>query len=810
MSTLRLCAPRRGGWLGAAARALFVLVLWAPVPAAVGAALVLTKLAREVPELPDVTVLKPAYGSSVRALDGRVVAGRHATGPVPLDDLPPLLLGAILAAEDEDFFTHRAFDARAIARAAFVNARSGKRAQGGSTITQQLAKQFMGRERSYTRKLQELLLARRMEATLGKRRVLELYVQGVFLGRTAHGVTQASWLYFGRDPRRLSLGQMATIAGILPAPSAFEPIGHPQAAERQRDRVLERMVSLGMITQADADAARDAPLEVARSAPPDDFPWMRTTGLRHLVEAYGERAWAHGGHTVTLAHDVAAQARARRALAGAARAYDRRQGWRGALAHLKDGAKDAVLKLLAEQDASARHVLGVVEDVTRERAVVSLGEHRVVLEEEAWSWAAPAGVPRHYKRPARLRDARRALSVGDVVLLERALGGTAPGDEVVTLAQPPWVEGAMVAIEPRSGRVLASVGGVLPARSMFHRAEQGCRQPGSAFKPIVYSEALGLGFTPATMLSDLPAEFMAGRDKVWTPRNADRDFRGYVMLADALASSRNIPTAHLMERLSPERVVGRAKRYGITTPLDAVPALGLGASCVRPVELAEAYAVYARGGRTIEAHLVDHVRDETGAVLEDHGAMSAPFATTAQRLDRALDAEMRSERALSVQLAFVMKRLLRRVVTRGTAHELPQAWPIIGKTGTTNEYDTWFVGMDDQVVVATWIGSDRNTRPISSGEHGATVAMPAFAQWYAPLGAPFEARADEAAEDVPKTWLDEEPPERVVLERVDPRSGLLSRSGVELPFLAGSEPVLNAPTRTTRRLEQIDQFFDEF
>ncbi|MFP4597130.1 MAG: penicillin-binding protein 1A [Persicimonas sp.] len=794
------------------ARLVVVVLLWAPLVGLTAGSLMLAKLSDTIPDAPDLERLLPEQRSSVQTRTGWQLAGERPARRVRTGELSPLVISAFLAAEDADFFEHRAFNLKATVRAALANLRAGGAAQGASTITQQLAKRFLSSEKTLQRKFSELLMARRMEAHYTKGEILEAYLNGVYFGEQAWGIEQASRTYFGKSAERLEVGEAALLAGVLPSPSRYNPRVDPERARAERDQVLRRMATLGLLSQrrADAEIARAPVVVEPRAIEPRRLPWAASSARRALAGHFDDdgatgQAWSEGGYTVVVSHDPVAQARARTSLRDGIEALDRRQGWRGPLGRVHDQeAVDAALMGQSEEwSEHADFVLARVEQVEPGRAdIVTAGGAAELRLEEA-RWAAPVDEERHYKRPAELDDLTEILEPGDLVAVRRV-------EERWELVQPPDFEGALVAVDSQTGRTLASVGGYDADRSVFHRAEQGCRQPGSVFKPVVYAEAIARGLTAATMLSDLPGSYATGRGTVWKPKNADRDFKGYVTLADALAWSRNIPTVHLMDHLGVESVVRRAKKLGIDSEIDTTSSASLGASCVRPAEMAAVYAAFQRRGRSVAVEAIDHIRDADGDILVDRGHFATTDWSTAARLERmasgpaGLDDET-LEVGVSEQVAFIVTHLLRRVVTAGTAHELPDEWQVAGKTGTTNDFDAWFVGFDGKMTAVTWIGSDRNSRPIGRGEHGATVAMPVFEGFYSSYW-----ESDD--EDASSLGLDD-PPERVDFATIDPHSGLRSQPGepgVKLPFIVGTAPLEFAPTRGTRQAEQLDALSHEF
>ena len=787
---------RWGGMWLAPVRLIVVLVLWLPLPLGIAFGLQLLSFARTLPPVPDLTKLEPKYPSRVESMDGWHLGGTRATDAVPYEELPTHVVAAFLAAEDEEFFLHQAFSVRGILRAAFENWRVGRSAQGASTITQQVARQFLTTEKTYERKVKELLMARRMESTYSKGQILRAYLESVFLGHTAHGVTQAAWFYFDKPPQELDVGEGALLAGILPAPSRFSPFVSLGDAQSQRTRVLRRMRDVGYLTTAEMERWDAAPIQL-REDSEDEYrrmPRAYYTGLR-AANDFGADAWSSGGMQIVVPHEPIPQSYAREALRGGLVALDRRQGWRGATARSKDAAK--VDERIARQTAGRYEVVRV-QSVEKDEAVVVTrdGSHTIPLSDTRW--AEPAETPRHYKRPVTLDDMREILRPEDVVLVERS-------QDRVALFQVPAYEGAILDIDTATGRLRAAVGGFDADLDQYDRAFQGCRQPGSVFKPIVYAEALSKGLTAATMLSDVPTEVSTGRGDVWRPRNADRDFKGYVTLANALAWSRNIPTVNLMDRLAPRNVVARAKKLGITeSRLDTTSSVSLGASCVRPYEMTQVYASFQRFGRVVGVAPVAYWIDSDGAVRDDVLHFAVADWRTSARLDRMGRVEPLPDRAVSENVAFIMLDLLRRVATSGTAHELPDEWLVAGKTGTTNDYDAWFVGFDGHDTAAVWVGSDKNTRPLGRGEHGATAALPVFQGFMEPF---VRVKSDSDPEFLT------EPPAGIEFVAIDAQTGLLTPNGEwgqQYPFVLGTAPRDYSPTRGTKQAQRIDELLYDF
>lgn len=786
---------RFGGWAGVCFRMILVVLLWIPLAGAAAAALGLTTLAQKVPSAPNLDLLQAPYPSRVETVDGWYLGGARATEPVALHELPDHVVGAFIAAEDENFFTHEAFSSRAILRAAYQNFLAGKTVQGGSTLTQQLAKQFLGDEKSYERKILELLMARRIEATYSKREILDAYLRSVFLGHRAEGVTNASWHYFDKDPRNLTIGEAATLAGVLPAPSAYNPFASLKNATRERDRVLRRMHETAMISTEQRERWTTTAIELRdrseASAEVRRMPGAVAAARRLLEVRYDGKAWARGGLTVVMPHRPVTQALARQSLRAGVIALDRRQGFHPAPRVTKPDQFD---ERVAEIDQALR--LCRVTAVERRKLTARCGSDEVEISANENEWVIPEEAPRHFKRPAEFESFEKALEADDVIMVDAE---TAP-----RIVQWPDYEGSILINNSQTGYMRASVGAFDTEESVFDRSFLGCRQPGSVFKPVVYAEALSSHVTAATMLSDVPVEVDTGRGGVWKPRNADRDFKGYVTLANALAWSRNIPTVNLMHHIGVEGVVARARRLGVESTLDPTSSMSLGSSCLRPHEINRVYSAFQRKGLTVDIEPVAYFVRPDGLIDNDALHFGAPDWSTAARLDRMATMSPMPRSGVTENVAFIMLDLLRRVVTGGTAHDLPDDWLVAGKTGTTNEFDGWFVGFDGELTATVWVGSDKNERPLGRGEHGATAAMPVFERWYEPYA--------QIAEGGDVTWPGE-PPVGVEYVPIDPASGLRSRPhqwGVPYAFVKGTAPTDLAPTRGTKQAQEIDSLMYDF
>lgn len=727
-----------------------------------------------------------AIPSEVTSARGLQIGGleRGARAWTSFGEMSPDFVRAIVASEDARFFVHEGFDLEAIARAAVANRAAGGVTQGGSTLTQQLAKSFVGDEESLARKLEELVVARRIEVLWSKAAIFEAYANRIYFGAGATGVGAAAAIYFGRTPAELTLAQSAMLAAILPAPGRFHPFREPELVRERRDRVLDRLEATGLATADEVAAARAEDLGLSGVGDVRvTAPGLERAAWRSLA-TMSDADWRRRDLRIHTGFDLVRQRVAEAAVREHLEALDQRQGWRGPAGHVAAGAEAAFDAALAQSAPGGRVRVGRVEAVSRDAMSVRTGSEATVLGPDAWSWAAPYA-PDGSEHDATVSDARDVASVGDIVLL-------ADG----RLTQWPRVEAAYAALDLATGHYEALVGGYDAARSEFDRVVQGCRQPGSTFKPIVYSVALDAGYTPASALRDAPIRIELGPYEEWRPRNADGAFDGHLTVWEALIWSRNLPALQLYRELGSAATIRRARELGISSRLDAVESLALGASCLSPEELLRVYGALGRTGFALVPRVVDRVVAPDGAVWVSGPAIesaSVPVREVVSRWWR--DRGRVPEPVLHTDTAFQTSWLLRQVVLRGTGRPLRErAFEVAGKTGTTNAYDAWFAGYTDRDVAVTWIGSDRNERPLGDGETGGELALPLW---------------DDALLDpaVPGPVL-AEPPTSIVWAEIEPESGWLAaedRWAIEMPFRRGTEPRRQAPSQVVRDLQRIDR-----
>ena len=718
---------------------------------------------------------EPPVATRIHAGDGRLLAeyARQNRTYVPIEAVPERVKQAFVSAEDQHFYDHPGIDLLGIARAVVSNlqrAGDNRRPEGASTITQQVAKNFLlNNELSYQRKLKEIVLALRIERAFTKDRILELYLNEIFLGNRSYGVASAALNYFDKSLDELTVAEAAMLAGLPKAPSSYDPVDNPEAALQRRNYVLGRMLADGYITAAEADAARAEPITLhSRSAiQTAEADFFIEEVRRQLVGRLGEEGFYEGGLSVRVTLSPVLQAAADRALRNGLVNYDRRQGWRGPWGKLDlAAAGDDWLAALQGLDPGFElgdWRRGVVLSSKGGRVEIGLDDgSRVRLGADDVSWTR-----------------RQPLAVGDTVVMEEV---GEPDARSWLLRQRPEVEGAIVALDPHTGRVLAMSGGFSYRQSKFNRATQAHRQPGSAFKPFVYLSALELGMTPVSIVLDAPISLDQGPGLPrWEPENYSEDFLGPITLRVGLERSRNLISVRVAQRVGMDHIIETARRLGLGSQLQRNLAASLGSNEVTPIELAGAYAELVNGGHKIEPILIERIQDRHGRTIMRADPRScdgcAEVAWNGQP-----PPVIPNTRPIVVdpRNAYQMVNMLEGVVERGTAKDaLVLGKPLAGKTGTTNDSkDVWFVGFSPDLVVAVFIGYDQ-PRSLGKRTTGASLALPV---WIDVMR--------EALKDQPATPF--RTPPGVSLVRVDATTGRLAHGGgqnvIAEAFIPGTEP----------------------
>jgi penicillin-binding protein 1A len=712
---------------------------------------------RDLPDYRQLAAYEPPIVSRVYAADGRLIGefGSEKRIFIPYGSIPKRVVHAFVAAEDQRFFTHPGIDLFGIARAlrSNVTGAPGRRLQGGSTITQQVAKNFLlTPERSLDRKIKETILALRIERAYTKERILELYLNQIFLGHQAYGVAAAAQVYFGKALDELSIAEAAFLAALPQAPSRFNPRRNTKEAIARRNYIVQRMRSDGYITQAEADAAKATPLGVKPTPPYVSVGAEYFVGevRREMLAKHGEDKMKAGGYVIRSTLDPKLQAFADQALRQGLVAYDRRHGWRGVIANLKDGQGwrwtetwRRRLRAIAPPAGHGDWLIVVVLEVQDSGADFSSADGRrgrIPLAELVWARkqgtvAVEAGKPTFKTATGPpIRRAGDVLREGDVVLVERVAvdGQNRPHPaDTYALRQVPEINGALVAMDPHTGRVLAMSGGFSFWLSQYNTVTQAWRQPGSSFKPYVYLTALQEGFTPATIILDAPSAVKSGTT-IYRPRNYSGKFYGPVTMRAALENSLNGATLRLAEAAGLGTVADFATKLGVAEKIEAVPAMALGAIETTALRHVTGYAMIVNGGRLISPTLVDRIQDRYGRTIYRHDMRACPacgpIGFTGQFMPALPD---KREQVIDADNSFQMITLLQSAAQRSPP-VAALGRRVAGKTGTTNDsLDAWFVGFSSDLVVAVWVGFDM-PRSLGLKETGSAAAAPVFAAFMRP------------------------------------------------------------------------------
>jgi penicillin-binding protein 1A len=720
------------GFLFAAGTVVFLV----GVAAAAG---LIWHFSKDLPDYSQLQDYEPPVMTRVHAVDGSLV-GEYAKERrlyLPIQAVPKLVINAFLAAEDKNFYEHGGIDYTGMARAAVVflqNFGSNRRPQGASTITQQVAKNFLlTNEVSFTRKIKEALLAMRIERAYSKDKILELYLNEIYLGSGAYGVAAASLVYFDKSVNELTVAEASYLAALPKMPGSLHPIRNHDRAIERRNYVVDRLQENGWISKADADKARKDPLTVAsRNNGAHTFAgeYFAEEVRRDLFERYGEKKLYEGGLSVHTTLDPKVQVMARKAMVAGLVKYDQEQGYRGAVSKLDIsgdwGVKLADIKSLTDispwrmavvletSEQSARigfqpgHELGGAISKERQTGLITV---------DGIKWARASSGNGRGRTPT---SVSQVLQPGDVIYADPLYKEGNPVEGQYRLEQLPEVSGAMVAMDPNTGRVLAMVGGFSFDQSQFNRATQAYRQPGSSFKPIVYSSALDNGYTPSTQVVDAPIEIDQGQGGgTWRPDNfSSGKYLGPTTLRNALRLSLNTVTVRLAQDIGMPLISEYAKRFGVYDELPNYLSYALGAGETTTMRMVTAYSMLANGGRRVKPTLIDRIQDRYGHTIFKHDAREcrgcdAPDGWHNQSEPQLVD---RREQVLDTMTAYQITSMLEGVVQAGTATVLKEVGkPIAGKTGTTNEAkDAWFVGFSPDLAVAVYMGYDK-PRPLGRG-----------------------------------------------------------------------------------------------
>ena len=707
-------------------------------------------LVDDLPSVEKLTEIKLSVPLKIYTSDKKLIAeyGKERRKYLPLSEVPDLFVKAFIAAEDASFYKHSGIDWVAIIRAGLEYLKTGQKRRGGSTITMQVARNFyLTRKKTFTRKIKELMLATQIERELSKQKILELYLNKIFLGHRSYGIGAAAQVYYGKTVGELTLDQLAVIAGLPKAPSKTNPITNPEAAKNRRNYVLERMLKLNMITQSEFEVAYRADITAKWHGHPVEVyaPYVAEMVREKMLEKYGLGAYEGGLSVITtISSDL--QRSARRAVREGLIAYDRRHGYRGPEGKLSREqllSSSSLAKSLSEFSDLKDMKVGVVTDLADNQILVwnpEIGEISIPYEYLKWG--------RRYidrdtlgKPPS---SAKEIFDIGDVIRIapEDPLNITVEERQIWRFVQQPEVEGALIALNPKNGAITSLVGGFDYSSSKFNRAVQARRQVGSNFKPFLYSAALSKGYNAATVINDAPIVFENGEgEEVWRPENYSGRFFGPTRLRQALVRSQNMVSVRILDSIGINYTINYAKRFGYKKedlPKDLSLALGSGE--MTPLELATGYATFANGGFNIEPFLISSIEDSNGNVLFENKPHTV--CLMCENVDLTRDGEPESieslaqldylppenlaERAIDPENAWIIGSMLRDVIKFGTgrrALSLSRS-DIAGKTGTTNDQrDAWFSGFNKDIVTTVWVGFDK-VAPLGKRETGARAALP--------------------------------------------------------------------------------------
>lgn len=841
---------------------------WAFFAAQAGAIVVVVAYAKYsvgLPKLPSVKDYRPPilgeFWTSDRVLAAEMAEERRRV--VPYERIPKKLVQAFIAAEDKLFFDHPGFDPIGTARAAFKTYVARHRVQGGSSLTQQAAKavlisvefakvtdediraealrrtgkpkasedpeaydkrletstyrvraEFMraahkrATEKKLRRKIRELILALRLEKALTKEEILFLYLNNVYLGHHSYGVQSAAENYFRKDVSRLTLAEIALLAGLPQAPSK-NPFANPKEAKERQGYVLRRMFEEGMITEAERKAAEaEKPVVYPVEDVFRDFaPFVSEHVRRDVVARYGNERMLKDGLTVYLTVDAESQRAAQVAMLDGLIRVDKRQGYVGPLGRIeKDTEKVAFEKKIAkklgdEKLTPGSYYVGLVEKVHEagNYAEINVGGQLAKMPLAGMRWAREPNPERYY--PSSLIDhVKRAVKPGDVIVVKAVTKATLEEDDeprvrklipaegpYVTLEQMPKLQGALTSVDPNRRYVVAMIGGYDFDASEYNRAFQACRQPGSSFKPIVYSAAIELlGWAVNRVLVDAPVVFDDPDNQLrWKPENFGEDFQGDVLLRTALINSMNIPAVKTLHAVNVKEAAAWAHKLGITTPINEDLSMALGGSCLKLADLVNVYATFNQHGVKVRPFYVRKVQDRFGRTLEDHTSYDDEWATFEDRVAAGYARLFESgERVMKPETAFLITHLMREVVLFGTGAPAQRLGkPAAGKTGTTNDsFDTWFMGFTKDLVTGVWMGYDQYDHPLGKYETGGRASLPVWVEFM-----------KNALAERPQKDFSQPPPEAdIVWANIDPETGKLAPPGakkkVHAPFVRDTEP----------------------
>ncbi len=743
---------RKGLW---ALMSLFFLLL-------VAGSLLYLYLESQLPNVDSLKTVQLQVPLQIFSKEGLLIQeyGEKKRIPVTYDEIPQTLVHALIATEDQRFFEHPGVDVLGLGRATVRMLKTGTKSQGGSTITMQVARNFfLSRKKTFLRKFNEIMLAIKIDRELSKEKILELYLNRIYLGNRAYGVGAAAMVYFGKSLKELNLAELAMIAGLPQAPSTQNPIANPLAAKKRRDHVLERLLEEHYINDEQYQNAINQPITAKYHGTNIEVkaPYVAEMIRQSLYDNFGPDAYTKG-YKVYTTIDGNLQNTANQVVEKNLIAYDHRHGYRGPIANIgeKDSQSPKIRqKYLAQYPELNTLVPAVIIEVREKEATAALQNGRTfIIPWEGLSWARPA-LKKGWVGRSPIK-AQQVVAVGDVVYVHST-------EDKWVLAQIPEAESAMVALNPKNGAIEVLVGGFNFQKSKFNRATQSSRQPGSSFKPFVYAAALNNGYNLATLINDAPIVVDdPSQPNLWRPHNVNLKFNGPTRLKQALVQSKNLVSIRILDDIGIDYTVDFLTRFGFSKKsLPKGLSLALGSLSVSPMDLTAAYAVFANGGYKVEPYLIDHITDSDGKIL-----LQAKPTVVCNPCDSKVDTSAIAPRVIPEDIVYLMNSALKDVIQHGTARaaRVLNRQDIAGKTGTTNDQvDAWFAGFNSDLVVTAWVGFDN---PKSLHEYAAGLALPLWIDFM-----------KVALKDKPESEIKQ--PDNVVAVRIDPVSGLLAKPNQE-------------------------------
>ena len=718
---------------------------------------------------------------------------------VPVDKMPKKLIQAFVSAEDSSFFHHKGLDYLGIFRAAIKNVLTLSKKEGASTITQQVARSMLlSPEKKFSRKFKEAILAKRMEERLSKDDILYIYLNQIYLGGGSYGVQMAAETYFDKDVDQLNLAEMAMLAGLTKGPELYSPLKRLDRARERQAYVLDRMVKEGYITEAEAQHARRTPVVITsrKKANTLQSAYFLEYIRIQVEKKVGEDLLYKGGLKIYTTMNWEMQTAAHENVASGLKAVDKRQGFRGPVEYLDQGSVEEFCRKVEKEIDTPTLKQGetyqgvvVAMDPAKGDITVRVGDRTGILPRAKTAWAGRLSLVNRYGSDG--KDKNRTISLGSVIDVSVVSSDDNRNGAVFSLDQEPLPQAALVALDPRSGAVKAMIGGYDFRRSKFNRATQARRNPGSAFKPIIYAAALDRNMTAATIFNDSPVEYPGSGASTWKPRNYDNTYRGPVTMRTALTNSINVVSVRILEAIGVDYAVEYAKKLGITSPLTPNLTLALGSSSLTPLELTSAYSVFASGGFRLPPYFVSRIEDSDGRVIEQVDPPRIPTFTNITSATSTETGEIvtgpyqysygaTAVPVVSPETSYIITNLMENVVTSGTGQRAKALGrPVAGKTGTTNNMkDAWFIGYVPQLVTGVWVGYDQE-RSLGAGGSGGQAAAPIWTGFM-----------QKALAKIPVESFT--PPPEIAFVSINPRTGRLAAKGapgsVRECFLSGTEP----------------------